>query len=228
MKKLIVVMILSLICLAVLASTHVPDTRYTADEFFYRDWRFAGAKGTACFGKTDGATGEATLTGYLDGQRFTSAFTGIAASVEIECPAGYNYTDRYVRLAIYADNGFGYPGARLDGTATDILWVSGQWVGRPTTIALVSGTTYWIAFTVKIGTPGVNSTPTYYSNDLSVLHGTQKNFVWGTAFPDPFGGFTWGVNGWRHNVRICYDEGGAGDVYSGRGIGRGISRGVMR
>lgn len=89
-------------------------------------------------------------------------------------------------MAIYADDGAGYPGAQIGVTSEYTILASDyrQSLVLPLTVpvALVRGTPYWIAYNTENNNLGV-----YFNNNVAVLaHGVYKARAYDSTMPDPF------------------------------------------
>ena len=217
MKKLIIVIILSLVCLAVLASTHVPDTRYTADEFWYRDWRFAGAQGEVCFGLTGCGSQWTVGVGYIDYMMFQCVTGGTASKIRL-LTSGVGTGQ--VRMAIYSHNATYIRPNLLLWEGTDQSYTTG-WIEEAVTgLTIVAGTYYWLAF--KDNSSGAEC----YTGGAGT-HFWSSLLPYSDPFPANFATVGGQYNNNQYSMQLC-TEAGVSETYSGRGIGRGISRGVMR
>jgi len=231
MKKILPVILLLLMGGLLISATNIPDTRFSNEEFFWRDWRFgSGQPQEICFGKTEITSNDPCDTSYIDWQRFIATGTAATTAIKIYCNTGGSGT--YIKLAVYSDstkysNEF-KPRQLIWGSTDSVLVVPGNWVQLSTNgFTVKQDTAYWLAFKVKI--TNTNITYSYDAPPPYFMHRWLKNLSttrWSQDWLQYPGNLTSG-NTNRHSLQLCY-ESAVSDVYSGRGIGRGISRGVFR
>ncbi|MHB8378072.1 MAG: hypothetical protein ACYDEB_14130 [Dehalococcoidia bacterium] len=134
------------------------------------------------FGRTSSAgTDDSSDFGYINGSRFTLATPGTLTALSVY--VGVTPANAHIRLALYANNGTGDPGALLAQTGEAVA--AAGWNTLPVASGpLLAPGTYWIvAQTDNLGTV------------YRVASGlTAADFV-GWA-PQVYGAFPAGISGW--------------------------------